>query len=178
MDPLFDMAVPPPSSFEQDYKELRELADAYIRRSTAGHTLRATELVHEAYLKLLKRSREYADRNHFFCTAAAAMRHVLVDRARARNRSKRGGEFHRVTLDGHDIGGPEGIDVLGLNDALERLAQWDGRQAQIVELRFFIGLSVTEVAELLNISEKTVKRDWAMARAWLQRELGPLRPVE
>jgi RNA polymerase sigma-70 factor (ECF subfamily) len=108
-------------------------------------------------------------------TAAAAMRQILVDHARARQRIKRGGDFAKVTLDGLEISAPGGIDVLVLDEALTRLQQWDDRQAKVVELRFFAGLSVEEVSSLMGVSEKTVKRDWAMARAWLQRELAPPR---
>jgi RNA polymerase sigma-70 factor, ECF subfamily len=165
-----------PSQFEDGYAQLRTLAASYMRRFSAGHTLQATALVHEVYLKLAKEPRQYADHVHFVCTAAAAMRQILVDYARARNRLKRGGEFCRVTLDGEALASKREIDVLVLNDALDRLAAWDPRQSRIVELRFFVGLSVEEVAALLDVSEKTVKRDWAMARAWLQRELGPSDP--
>jgi RNA polymerase sigma factor (TIGR02999 family) len=165
------------SDFEDGYEKLRGLAGAYVRRFGDAPTLQATALVHEVYLKLAKDGRQYADQAHFVCTAAAAMRQILVDHARARQRIKRGGEFSRVTLtglDGLEVRAPGGdIDVLILNDALDRLREWDARQAQIVELRFFVGLSVEEAAGVLNISEKTVKRDWAMARAWLQRELAP-----
>lgn len=160
-----------PEVFVDDYKDLRSLAAAYLRRCSASPTLQATALVHEAYLRLAIGHRDYADRTHFLCTAATVMRQILVDRARARRRIKRGGQMLRVALDGVELSAPLGIDVLVLNDALSRLEQWDARQAKIVELRFFIGLSVEETAELLNISTKTVKRDWAMARAWLQREL-------
>src|SRR5262249_33592224 len=145
----------------------------YLRRHSGAITLQATALVHEAYLKLAAASRDYADRTHFFCTAAAAMRQVLVDHARARQRIKRGGEMMRTTLDGGELGANDGIDLLVLHDALDRLEALDERQARIVELRFFVGLSVEEVSELLSVSDKTVKRDWAMARAWLQRELAP-----
>ncbi len=125
----------------------------------------------EVYLKLTRDRREYADRAHFFCTAATAMRQILVDHARSQNRQKRGGDFYRVTLDGVALATAPEVDVLVLHDALQRLEQLDERQAPIVELRFFVGLNVDEVAEVLHVSEKTVKRDWAMARAWLQREL-------
>ena len=165
-----------PSEFEDGYQQLRALAGSYMRRFSAAQTLQATALVHEVYLKLAKEPRQYADHVHFVCTAAAAMRQILVDAARARNRLKRGGELCRVTLDGAALVGRPEIDVLVINDALDRLAAWDARQARIVELRFFTGLSVEEVAALLDVSEKTVKRDWSMARAWLQRALGPSAP--
>lgn len=159
--------------FQEEYDALRSLADAYLRRQSGTPTLQATALVHEVYLKLAG-AREFADRTHFLCTAAAAMRQILVDHARARQRIKRGGELIRITLDGSELGSTSGLDVLLLHDALDRLAKLDERQARIVELRFFVGLSVEEVAELLSLSEKTVKRDWAMARAWLQGELTPV----
>jgi len=157
--------------FDEEYDQLRSLAAGHLRRQSSAQTLQATALVHEVYLRLAQSSQKFADRTHFLCTAATAMRQILVDHARARSRVKRGGELCRVTLDDVEIGGPNGIDVLILNDALGRLASWDERQARIVELRFFVGLSVAEVAELLSVSEKTVLREWAMARAWLQREL-------
>jgi RNA polymerase sigma factor (TIGR02999 family) len=160
-----------PADFTDGYQQLRSLAGAYARRFSTSETLQATALVHEVYLKLAKEPRQYADQAHFLCTAAAAMRQILVDYARTRQRVKRGGEFTRVTFDGAELAAPGGVDVLVLHQALERLQEWDSRQARIVELRFFVGLSVEEVAAVLGISEKTVKRDWAMARAWLQREL-------
>jgi RNA polymerase sigma-70 factor (ECF subfamily) len=159
------------TDFTDGYQQLRSVAGAYMRRFSTSETLQATALVHEVYLKLAKEPRQYADQAHFLCTAAAAMRQILVDHARARQRIKRGGDYTRVTFDGADLAAPGGVDVLVLHEALERLQQWDPRQARIVELRFFVGLSVDEVAGALGISEKTVKRDWAMARAWLQREL-------
>jgi RNA polymerase sigma factor (TIGR02999 family) len=158
--------------FQEEYQALRCLAGGFLRRGLGTPTLQATALVHEVYLKL-RRSREFTDRTHFLCTAAAAMRQILVDHARARQRYKRGGQFMQITLDGAELGTDSGLDVLVLHDALNRLEIMDDRQARIVELRFFVGLSIPEVAALLAISEKTVKRDWAMARAWLQRELAP-----
>jgi RNA polymerase sigma factor (TIGR02999 family) len=162
--------------FDEEYEKLRALAAGYVRRFSYSPTLQATALVHEAYLRMAKEPRGYADQSHFFCTAATAMRQILVDHARSRQRIKRGGEFCRVTLSGIDglqAATTDGIDVLILNEAIERLEEMDERQARIVELRFFVGLSVEEVASAMKISEKTVKRDWAMARAWLQRELAP-----
>lgn len=165
--------APPPDDFEGSYDKLRALAGSYMRRFSEAQTLQATALVHEVYLKLMREPQHYADHAHFVCVAATAMRQILVDHARARQRIKRGGELQRVTLDGLEVSAPGGVDVLVLNDALERLGGWDDRQSRIVELRFFMGLSVMEVATVLSVSEKTVKRDWAMARAWLQRELAP-----
>ncbi|HEY7855573.1 MAG TPA: ECF-type sigma factor [Terriglobales bacterium] len=159
------------AAFAETYQTLRGLADSYMRRFAGAATLQATALVHEAYLKLIGNSRPYADEAHFIRTAAMAMRQILVDHARARQSQKRGKGDTHLTLDGLDLAQPAGIDVLLLNDALRRLEEWDRQQAQIVELRCFIGLSVPETALNLQISEATVKRDWAMARAWLQREL-------
>ncbi|HLH18012.1 MAG TPA: ECF-type sigma factor [Bryobacteraceae bacterium] len=159
--------------FQAEYDELRALAAQFMRRHPEASTLQATALVHEVYLKLAQSAREYQDRTHLLCTAATAMRQILVDHARARRRLKRGGDVMVVTLDGTELAMSDCLDVLILNDALERLASWDERQARIVELRFFVGMSVAEAAEALAVSEKTVAREWAMARAWLQRELRP-----
>lgn len=164
-------SVPP--DFEEGYAELRSLAARYFRRHDQSHTLQATALVHEVFLKLLRDGRQYVDRAHFLCTAATAMKQILCDHARSRYRDKRGGGWARVTIDRVDLASAHPVDVLVLDDALSRLSALDPRQAQIVELRCFVGLSVEDVAEVLGISERTVKRDWAMARAWLQRELGP-----
>jgi RNA polymerase sigma factor (TIGR02999 family) len=158
-------------AFAETYRELRALAQSYLRRSPSTPTLQATALVHEAYLKLAQAPHAFADEAHFVRTAAVAMRHILVDHARARESRKRGGGWQRITLEGLDPAAPYGVDVLVLNDALVRLQQWDAQQAQIVELRCFLGMSVEETAANLRISPTTVKRDWAMARAWLQREL-------
>jgi RNA polymerase sigma-70 factor, ECF subfamily len=165
-----------PASFLDEYQELRTLAAKHLRRHPSGNTWQATALVHEVYLKLARDSSRdfsrYVDRKHFLCTAATAMRHILLDRARYRQRVKRGGKVLHVTLDGRELAAAgESVDVLILDQLLERLAALDARQAQIVELRFFVGLNVEEVADLLELSERSVKREWAMARAWLQREL-------
>lgn len=161
------------ADFDGHYDQLRRIAGSYMSRYADAPTLQATALVHEVYLKLAKGA-QFADQQHFVCTAATAMRQILVDHARGRRRAKRGGKFARVTIDAIDLAAPESeVDILVLNDALDRLALYDARQARIVELRFFTGFSVEEVAQLLAISEKTVKRDWAMARAWLQKELTP-----
>ena len=155
------------------YDELRRLARAYLSRERNDHTLQATELVNEAYLRLAGSNIEWGDKTHFFAVAARAMRRVLVDHARARGRTKRMGQLQRVTLaDG--LGGTQEIDLerlLDLDDALERLAARDERQARVVELRFFAGFTVPEVADALGVSKRTVEGDWAHARAWLHREL-------
>ncbi len=155
------------------YEELRRLARSHMRRERANHTLGATGLVHEAFLRLLDESRVcYRDRLHFFGAAAGVMRRVLVDHARARGTSKRGGEAIRVTLDeALDVpGGPP--DLLMIDGCLRRLSSLDERQSRIVELRFFGGLSIEETSELLSISPMTVKREWSVARAWMFREMG------
>ncbi|MGH9413796.1 MAG: ECF-type sigma factor [Terriglobales bacterium] len=159
------------SAFAQTYRTLRLLAERFMRRFGNVPTLQATALVHEAYLKLVRDARSYADEQHFLRTAAMAMRQILVDHARARQSQKRGSGAAHITLSGLDVAQPEGVDVLLLNDALQRLESWDAQQAQIVQLRCFLGLSVPEVASNLQISEATVKRDWAMARAWLKQEI-------
>jgi RNA polymerase sigma-70 factor (ECF subfamily) len=155
------------------YEELRRLADRYMRRERDGHTLQATALVHEAYLKLVEqRSVNWQSRAHFFGIAAQIMRRLLVDHARGHLRDKRGGGQHLVPLDDALVFSHEqSSDLVELDSALERLAVMDARQARIVELRFFAGLTVEEAAEVLGVSPKTVKRDWSVAKAWLHGEL-------
>jgi len=155
------------------YGELRRMAAGYMRRERTGHTLQATALVHEAYLKLLgQHSVDWQNRAHFFAIAAQVMRRVLIDHARSHVRDKRGGGREAVPLDEALVFSPErSMDFLALDSALERLAEVDSRQARIVELRFFGGLTVEETAEVLSISPKTVKRDWSVAKAWLHGEL-------
>jgi RNA polymerase sigma factor (TIGR02999 family) len=159
------------------YDELRRLAASYLRRERADHTLQPTALVHEAYLKLVdQRLDRWQNRSHFFGIAAQAMRRILVDHARAHDAAKRGAGVERVTLDEHALlGESSSIDLIALDEALTRLATLDPRQARIVELRFFAGLEVDETARVLDVSPATVKRDWAMARAWLHRELATAR---
>jgi RNA polymerase sigma-70 factor, ECF subfamily len=154
------------------YAELRAIAERHMQRERAEHTLQPTALVHEAFLRLTSGSAiEFADRAHFLRTASAVMRRVLVDYARARNAAKRGDAFS-VTLDESLVAAPDrSVDMLVLDDALTRLAAAEPRCAQVVELRFFAGLEVPEVAEALGTSTATVKRDWRFARAWLAREL-------
>jgi RNA polymerase sigma-70 factor, ECF subfamily len=155
------------------YDELRRLARGYLRREAANHTLQATALVHEAYFKLVdQKVARWQNRAHFFGIAAQLMRRILIDYARVRLAAKRGGHQVEITFD-ERLHGPRdsGPDVLALDLALERLAKCDERQAKIVELRYFGGLSIDEVAEVLKTSPATVKRDWTMAKAWLHREL-------
>ena len=155
------------------YQELRRLAAGYIRQEKPGQTLQPTALVHEAYLRLMKdRPDRWQNRAHFCAIAAHSMRQILIERARARNAQKRWGEKARITLDeGLLQGGGRSVDLLALDRAIERLAEFDPEQARIVELRFFGGLTVEETADALGISPATVKRHWTIARAWLAREL-------
>lgn len=154
--------------------ELMRLAASYMRRERVGHTLDAGALVNEAYLRLVdQRDVYWASRGHFFAIAAQAMRRVLVDHARGHVAAKRGGGAERVTLSGIPAAQPQQaqVDVLWLNEALEELATLDRRQAKVVELRYFAGMSVEEVAEVMSISPATVKREWATARVWLAHRL-------
>jgi RNA polymerase sigma factor (TIGR02999 family) len=155
------------------YQELRRLAASYLRRERPGQTLQPTGLVHEAYLRLMKdRPDRWQNRAHFCAIAAHSMRQILIERARARGAQKRGGAQPRVTLDEALVaGGETSVDILALDRALENLAALDPEQARLVELRFFGGLTVEETAEAMSISPATVKRHWAIARAWLAREL-------
>jgi RNA polymerase sigma factor (TIGR02999 family) len=156
------------------YAELRRQAERQLRRESAGHTLQPTALVHEAYLRLVdQREAKWEGRSQFFGVAAQLMRRILVDHARGRGAAKRGGGAARVTLAEGSAEAAEGeVDVLALDEALTRLATLDARQARVVELRYFAGLGVEEVAQVLDVSPATVKREWTMARAWLRRELG------
>lgn len=151
------------------YPELRRLAASYLRRERPGHTLQPTALVHEAYLRLAGKSLDLKDRTHFFGVAAHLMREILVEYARTRKMLKR--DAQKVTLDDLPIAAPESEDLVALDEALEKLASIDERQARIVELRYFGGLTIAETASQIGISEKTVKRDWALARTWLHREI-------
>jgi RNA polymerase sigma-70 factor (ECF subfamily) len=155
------------------YNELRALAEACLRREPQAPTLQATALVHEAYIRLIRQEEvQWRDRAHFFAAAAQAIRHVLVDYIRTRRRQKRGGGLERVRLDEDLAVTPErDLDLLALDEALNRLARLHPRQAQIVELRFFGGLSPEEIAEYLEVSPRTVFGDWRMARTWLWQQL-------
>jgi RNA polymerase sigma factor (TIGR02999 family) len=159
------------------YQELRRIAAAQMRREAPGATLQPTALVHEAYLKLIgQREVHWQNRAHFFAIAAQEMRRILLGYARARKAQKRGGPRARLTLDESlAVTDSHVEDLIALDEALERLAQLDTRQAQVVELRFYVELSVEEIAEVLGIGTATVKRDWAMARAWLLQELRSIR---
>lgn len=154
------------------YEDLRHLAKKYFRDERPDHTLQPTALVHEAYLRMVDQTRVgWKDRTHFFAVAAKVMRRVLVDYARARKRARRGGERQRIELDSRvspmDMAE---LDVLALHEAIEKLAELDERQAQIVEMRFFSGMTVEEVAEALGVSKRTIEGDWKHAKAWLRAE--------
>jgi RNA polymerase sigma factor (TIGR02999 family) len=171
------------------YDELRRIAASYVRGERPGQTIQATALVNEAFVRLAgERARHFNSRTHFLAIAALSMRQILVQRARARNAIKRGGGPQRVTLDdvnaahveaGFDVAAgvradvrrPDDIDVLALDEALSRLAALDADLARVVELRYFGGLTVEEVADVMGTSPATVKRQWALARAWLKRAL-------
>jgi len=155
------------------YDELHRLADRYMRGERSGHSLQTTALVNEAYLRLVDSSRvRWQNRVHFFAVAAQLMRRILVDFARRRKYQKRGGDWHKITLaEGFDVGANVDRDLVAIDEALQELARLDARKAQVVELRFFGGLSVEETAEALHVSTDTVGRDWRAAKAWLTREL-------
>ena len=156
------------------YDELRRQAANYMRRERPGQSLQTTALVHEAYLRLVdQRAVDWQNRNHFFAIAAQVMRRVLVDHARQHQAVKRGGiDLKLLPLDDAEASrDAEDIDLVALDQALERLALLDEQQSRVVELRFFSGLSVEETAEVLNVSSRTVKREWRAAKAWLLREL-------
>ena len=156
------------------YDELRALASSQLRRERGEHTLSPTALVHEAFFRLVdQKSVSWQGKSHFFGVAAQAMRRILVDHARRRSAAKRGRQ-HQVTLDsdaGDSAADAGSEEVLAVDEAIKRLAAVDARQAQLIELRYFAGFSIEETAELMQTSPATVKRDWAFARAWLQREL-------
>lgn len=157
----------------QIYDELRRVAGRYMRFERPNHTLQPTALVNEAYVRLIQEPNlHWKDRAHFFATAAQLMRHILVDHARARRAGKRGGVQNQITLNEDVVASPgEGVDVLALHEALEKLAAVNPRQGRIVELHFFGGMAFEEIAAVLDVSERTVKRDWAMARIWLFKEI-------
>jgi RNA polymerase sigma factor (TIGR02999 family) len=170
-----DPGTPPEQLLPLVYDQLRRLAGAFMARERPDHTLDATGLVHEAYLRLVDQSRvDWQGRSHFLALGAQAMRRLLVDHARGHRRAKRGGGWQRVSLAHELVRGPEGLDrhdVMTLHRAIERLAELSPRQAQVVELRFFGGLSVPETAAVLGLSQRTVEGDWTHARAWLRRAL-------
>ena len=159
------------------YDELRRLARGYMRRQNPGHTLQTTALVNEAYLRLIDSSQvNWQNRAHFFAMAARLMRRILVDFARARSSLKRGGDMRKVSFE-EALAVPlePETNLVALDDALKKLAELNPRQSQVVELRYFGGLSEEEIAATLEISVRTVRRDWSIARAWLYRELNDSR---
>jgi RNA polymerase sigma factor (TIGR02999 family) len=155
------------------YDELRRRAAQHLRREKPGHTLRPTALVHEAYLRVLGQERiAWQDRAHFFAVASETMRRILVDHARKRNAFKRAGSAVRVALEEHEARSePREVDLIALDDAMRELAALDARQSSIVELRFFGGLKLDEIAEVLSVSRATIKREWDFARVWLYRRV-------
>jgi RNA polymerase sigma factor (TIGR02999 family) len=155
------------------YTELRQLAHRYMRRERPGHTMQTTALIHEAYLRLVDQNQvRWQHQAHFFGIAARLMRQILIEHARSHTRAKRGGGVGTISLDEAAIvSQARATELLALDDALERLATIDPRKSQVVELRFFGGLSVEEAAQVLNIAPNTVLRDWRMAKAWLRREI-------
>jgi len=157
------------------YDELRQLAAGYLRSERRGHTLQPTALVHEAFMRLIDQSRvDWKGRTHFYAVGAQAMRRILIDHARARGRGKRGGDWQRVLLDEVDTPQELGdVDLVALHEALESLAALDENQARIVELRFFGGMTVEEVAHVLGVSKRKVEGDWTHAKAWLRNALDP-----
>jgi RNA polymerase sigma factor (TIGR02999 family) len=155
------------------YKELRRIAHHYLQNERPGHTLQGTALVNEAYVRMVGQNfPEWQNRAHFFAVAAQLMRQILVDYARSHRAAKRGGSVCRLTLDeAEDQPQALDVDVIALDEALKTLAEMDAQQSQIVELKFFAGLTIEDTSEVLGISSSTVKRDWITARAWLYREL-------
>lgn len=156
------------------YSELRKRAAAFLRRERAGHSFQTTDLVHEAYLKLVgQQNVEWKCRGHFFAIAATCMRRILVDHAKRKHRDKRGGPAADIPLEdvAVAVGAEPKVDLIALDEALRRLAQFDPQQERIVELRYFAGLSLEDTADAMGISRATAARDWNAAKAWLRREL-------
>ncbi|MBS1795702.1 MAG: sigma-70 family RNA polymerase sigma factor [Acidobacteria bacterium] len=155
------------------YEELRRLARSLMRRERAEHTLQPTALVHEAYLRLIDQQTDWQSRAHFYGIAAQMMRRILVNHARDRRADKRGGpdRFQISLTSAENIGAQKAVDVLALDEALVNLEKFDPRKSRVVELRFFGGLTEREIAEILQVNEKTIRRDWTMAKMWLHREL-------
>lgn len=155
------------------YQELRRMADGYLRREIPGHTLQPTALVHEAWLRLIDQTRvTWQNRAQFFGVAAQVMRRILVDHARSKHREKRGGECIRLPLDeAMHLNSERAVELIALDDALQSLAEIDPRKSQVVELRYFAGLSVEETADVLQVSPQTVLRDWKLAKAWLFQQV-------
>ena len=156
------------------YDELRRQASRFLRKERPDHTLQATALINEAYLKLIdQRGTRWQNRAHFFAIASVAMRRILVDYAKGRHREKRGGAAENLPLDDalQIASNEKSIDLVALDEALDQLAKFDARQAKVVELRYFSGLSIDETAEVLGVSNATVRLDWNLAKAWLRKEI-------
>jgi RNA polymerase sigma factor (TIGR02999 family) len=153
------------------YQELRSMAAAQFRSQRSDHTLQPTVLVHEAFIKLLGQDARWQDRRHFFAVAAIAMRQILVNHARDKNAQKRGGGKRATELDDNAVGTETPLDVLALHEALEKLESIDPRKHKVVELRFFGGLTVDEIAEVMELSRSTIEAEWRAARAWLAATL-------
>lgn len=155
------------------YDELRRIAHRYMAQQAPGHLLQTTALINEAYLRLGgQEEKGWENRAHFFAVAAQAMRHILVDDARAQRRDKRGGGAQQLSLDqALTLGAERSAELVALDDALKQLVKLDERQSRVVELRFFGGLTEAEIAEVLQVSVRTVSSDWSLARAWLLHEL-------
>lgn len=164
------------------YDELRRLAGVRMKQERASHTLDPTALVHEAYMRLVgsEDANRWDNRGHFFAAAAEAMRRILVESARHRNRLKRGGGWKRVELDDRaiQVEGADDATLIALDEALTRLEQQDPKLAELVKLRYFAGMTVNQTAEVLGVSPRTVKRNWAFARAWLMREIDGPTPLD
>lgn len=160
--------------FQLVYDELRRLAASHMRAERPGHTLQATALVHEAFMRLIRDDQmDWRNRAHFFGAAAQAMRRILVDHARARGAIRRGGDRRKASLDDTpDLSTDRSDEMVAVDAALSRLADLDPRKGRLVELRFFGGLDIEETAQVLGVSSRTVKRDWTFAKAWLYREIG------
>jgi RNA polymerase sigma factor (TIGR02999 family) len=157
------------------YDELRMMARRHMNSQNKGHTFQTTELIHEAYLKLAKNDgQNWDNRAHFFGVASKAMRHILVDYARSKNRDKRGGWQDKITLtEDLNSSGQKPEDILALDEALDKLTELEERKSKVVELKYFGGMTFEEIARILDISKKTAQRDWRFARMWLLREMAP-----
>ena len=164
---------PAPELWALVYRELRQIASAYVRKERPDHTLRTTALVNEAYVRIFQgKPCRWESRKHFFCTMAQIMRRVLVDHARGCQAEKRGGEWEKLPLEAaFPLQGAPPDEVVALNEALDQLGRLSPRQAEVVNMRFFVGLTAEETAAVLNLSAETVKLDWKFAKVWLQRQM-------
>lgn len=178
---LIDWSNGKPEAFDElvplVYDELRMMARRFMRQQPLGHTFQTTELIHEAYLKLAGGDdKNWQNRAHFFGVASKAMRHILIDYARSKNREKRGGNAERLTLEDNVVATTtnRAEEIIALDNALKQLALLDERKNQVVEMKFFGGLTTEEIAEVLKISPETVKRDWSFSKTWLSRELAKI----